>query len=253
MLAYINTWTIALVGPHNFGAKWFGGRARPEEVAWLIHENMIGAPEEIVRKIKEIKNFNQATDFTRYHRDGSSGSPRHPSWPAMHSAGSNMSFWIQVVMNLTPRQLCEAKKVDFAVSFARTVAGVHFEDDNMAGLNMGQEIVARALPEFFAENYYSDIDTVTELVNNSRFKWEDYEPLQDCGYFMKYNKKWPHCTNLKCMTNSRDEFEAACDRYSECTGFSFTTGATSGYGCLKKCGNQEFGGYGRKTYDYWTK
>jgi len=179
-LADLNTWSMAFVGPHNFGAKWYGGRARPEEVAWLIHEGIIDAPSKIRRKIERIRDFNQATDFTRYAREGRSGSPRHPSWPAMHSAGSNMSFWIGVVLNLTPRQLCEAKKVDFAVSFARTVAGVHFEDDNLAGLNMGQEIVARAVPGYFAEKYDSDQATVAALVNERRFQWEDYEPLQDC-------------------------------------------------------------------------
>jgi len=181
MLADINTWSIRLVGPHNFGAKWFAGRARPEEVAWMIHEDMIEAPALIHREIGNIENFNKATDFTRYNREGRAGSPRHPSWPAMHSAGSNMSFWIQVVMNLTPRQLCEVKKVDFAVSFARTVAGVHFEDDNMAGLSMGQEIMARALPGHLAKTYNSNLNAVAALVNAKRFKWEDYQPLEDCN------------------------------------------------------------------------
>ena len=91
-----------------------------------------------------------------------------------------MSFWTQVVMNLTPRQRCEAQKVDFAVSIARTVAGVHFEDDNLAGLNMGQEVVARNVPEYFAEKYGSDASTVRRKVNAKRFQWEDYEPLLDC-------------------------------------------------------------------------
>ena len=30
MSADLNTWSHGIVGPHNFGAKWFGGRARPE-------------------------------------------------------------------------------------------------------------------------------------------------------------------------------------------------------------------------------
>ena len=151
-----------------------------QEVAYLIRTGEIDAPAKITRKINRIRNFNQATDFTRYDREDRPGSPRHPSWPAMHSAGSNLSFWLGVVLNLTPRQLCEAKRVDWAVSFARTVAGVHFEDDNIAGLDMGQEIVARELPRYFSEKYDSDMDTVTALVNERRFKWGDYEPLTDC-------------------------------------------------------------------------
>jgi hypothetical protein len=51
------------------------------------------------------------------------GSPTHPSWPAMHAAGSSCSYWIPAVAKLTPEQYCEALRVDFAVAFARTVAG----------------------------------------------------------------------------------------------------------------------------------
>ena len=29
-LADLNTWSMGVVGPHNFAAKWFAGRARPE-------------------------------------------------------------------------------------------------------------------------------------------------------------------------------------------------------------------------------
>jgi len=180
MLADLNTWSMGIVGPHNFGAKWFAGRARPEEISWLIRTGEVNAPRKIRNKLRKIRNYDQATDFTRYSREGRSGSPRHPSWPAMHSAGSNMSFWTQIVFNLTPRQRCEAKKVDFAVSFARTVAGVHFEDDNLAGLNMGQEIVARSLPNHFAQKYGSGVSNVRRKVNEKRFQWGNHEKLQDC-------------------------------------------------------------------------
>jgi hypothetical protein len=30
LLAELNTWAISMVGPHNFCAKYYGGRARPE-------------------------------------------------------------------------------------------------------------------------------------------------------------------------------------------------------------------------------
>ena len=43
------------------------------------------------------------------------GSPTHPSWPAMHSAASTSAMWLGVVMNLTDRQWCETKKMDWAV------------------------------------------------------------------------------------------------------------------------------------------
>jgi len=184
-VADISTWSHGVVGPHNFGAKWSGGRARPEEIAWLVRTGQVDAPRFIRRKINRIRNFNQATDFTRYRgnnaREGRMGSPRHPTWPAMHSAGSNLSFWAQVVMNLTPTQACEAKKIDWAVSYARTVAAVHFEDDNLAGLEMGQEVVARALPEYFPVKYGSNASNIRIKVNQKRFKWADYDPLEDCN------------------------------------------------------------------------
>lgn len=121
-------------------------------------------------------DFTRAESFTRYEE----GSPRHPSWPAMHSAASNISFWLQIVMNLTPHQLCEAKKVDYAVAYARTVAGVHFSDDNTAGLNMGQVIVAMELPSIVAERFGTNIDVVKKKIASKRFDWNDYDPLEVC-------------------------------------------------------------------------
>ncbi len=99
----------------------------------------------------------------------------------MHSAASSMSYWLQVVLNLTPRQLCEAKKVDFAVAFARTVAGVHFEDDNIAGLNMGQYIVSQKLSSYLNTTYPgSDMVRVLQKLETSRFDWNNYDPLDYC-------------------------------------------------------------------------
>jgi len=178
-LADLHTWSVGVVAPHNFGAKWYAGRARPEEVAYQISEGEIAkkyVPDDIFDSIKKM-DLKNPTDFTQYPE----GSPMHPSWPAMHSAASNISFWLQVIMNLTPAQLCEAKKVDYAVAYARTVAGVHFPDDNLAGLKMGQEIVARALPQHLDNKYGSSKSYVKEKVKNNRFDWNDYDPLEDCG------------------------------------------------------------------------
>lgn len=177
-LADLHTWSVGVVAPHNFGAKWYAGRARPEEVAFKISTGEIDkefVPDDISDSIKNM-GLLKATAFTQYPE----GSPMHPSWPAMHSAASNISFWLQVIINLTPRQLCEAKKVDYAVAYARTVAGVHFPDDNLAGLNMGQEIVARALPQHLDNKYDSSKYYVRNKVNKNRFDWNDYDPLEDC-------------------------------------------------------------------------
>jgi hypothetical protein len=54
-------------------------------------------------------NLKSATDFTAYPE----GSPTHPSWPAMHSASSAASFWLDIIMDLTEDQLCEARMLDW--------------------------------------------------------------------------------------------------------------------------------------------
>jgi len=79
------------------------------------------------------------------------------------------------------------------------------------------------------------------------------------SYRKKYSKKWPHCTNIKCLFGNLALLEAACTKHHRCNGFSYTAGRTSGgNGCLKmKCGSKHgasfVGGFGRKTHDYWEK
>ena len=77
-------------------------------------------------------------------------------------------------MNLTLEQLCEVKAVDNAISYARTVAGVHYISDNIAGLNMGQEVLAHTLPQFLVDRYGSDLSAVMRKVDALRFDWQDY-------------------------------------------------------------------------------
>merc|ERR1712032_116585 len=86
-------------------------------------------------------------------------------------------------------------------------------------------------------------------------KCKKVTPAKPSGFVKKYTKKYPHCTNLgKCYNNApRTTLEKACKADKLCTGFSFTTGKTTGHGCLKKCGAKEFGGYGTGAYDYFAK
>merc|ERR1712038_722071 len=151
-LSGLNGWAVSTVGPTNFGAKWMFGRARPEEVAWEIAQAEIGTedgvPEDIVDNIRSMGLTDQR-EFTAYPE----GSPVHPSWPAMHSAVSGGALWIATVMNLSEEQFCEVMRVDWAVSYGRTVAGVHYSTDNSAGLNMGQAVLAAKLPSHLAEKY----------------------------------------------------------------------------------------------------
>ena len=181
MLATMNTWSIGCIGPYNFAAKWWAGRARPEEVVWAIKTKSLrdGVPRRIRRMIKSL-NITNPEEFTAYPE----GCPRHPSWPAMHSAASNLSFWLQVVLNTTFEQSCQARIVDNAVAYARTVAGVHFPDDNVAGLNMGQVVMADMLPEYLHQMYGSDQDAVKrkiEAVLNIATSWDNFDPKNPCA------------------------------------------------------------------------
>ena len=93
-------------------------------MAWLIASGAFttedGVPQDIVEELKSM-NLQHAADFTAYE----DGSPMHPSWPAMHAAASVCSFWLPAIAKITPEQYCEALRVDYAVAYARTVAGVH--------------------------------------------------------------------------------------------------------------------------------
>jgi membrane-associated phospholipid phosphatase len=179
-LADLNTWAIGAVSPTNFHLKWYVGRPRPEEVAFKIASGELtteehGVPSEIVRKISDM-NLQDATDFTAYDE----GSPTHPSWPAMHSAASSASFWLAVVLDLNSAQYCEALRVDYAVSYARTVAGVHYPTDNIAGLNLGQHIMAEQLAAHMASKYGSNQAAVQAKIEDLRFNWADFDP-DDCS------------------------------------------------------------------------
>merc|ERR1711981_1247800 len=71
---------------------------------------------------------------------------------------------------------------------------------------------------------------------------------------MGYTKKWPHCSNIKCADKTPiTKMATECAKNKLCSGFSFSTGVSTGHGCLKKCGAKETGGYGSGGYDYWVK
>jgi len=176
-MADLNTWAIGAVSPINFYMKWFVGRPRPEEVAWAIETDELsyehGVPPDVVQLVKSM-NLKSPEEYTAYPE----GSPRHPSWPAMHSAASSASFWMAVILDMTPEQYCEALRVDYAVSFARSCAGVHYETDNTAGLNLGQLIMSEQLPQHLADTYGSDPDKVRAKIDRLRFDWNDFDSYQ---------------------------------------------------------------------------
>jgi len=177
-MAAINAWSLEMVGPVNFNLKWHFGLCRPEEVAWLIHTGDFnetdGVPPEVISVIQSMK-LQKATDFTAYEN----GSPMHPSFPAMHSAGSTCSLWVPALYDITPEQYLEALRTDYGVAFARTVAGVHYPQDNFAGLNIGQRVIRERLPKFLSENYGYEPALVADKVNKLSFDWNKVEFTED--------------------------------------------------------------------------
>jgi PAP2 superfamily len=174
--SFLNSWSVAEVGPIAFFAKWAVGRPRPEEVAYMITQDKLtaadGVPKDVVEKVKAM-NLTSAASFTGYQE----GSPNHPAWPAMHSAGSTSSFWLNIIFNLDEEQYCQALLTDYAVAMARTVAGVHYRMDNICGLNMGQQIIAERLADILTETYGGDRAVIQAKIDKERFDWENFNPL----------------------------------------------------------------------------
>jgi hypothetical protein len=172
-LAALNTWAIDIICPPNFLVKWTAGRIRPEEAAFQMAKGLyddLNVPPKL-KSLIDSMDLQTPEEFTSYVK----GCPSHPSWPAMHSAGSSMSLWLPVVANLTEEQFCQTLRTDYAVATARTVAGVHYRSDNLAGLNLGQNLLAQALPQHLADLYDANETAVREKVRNFRFDWKTYD------------------------------------------------------------------------------
>lgn len=191
-LMEILNWSVGKVAAVNFWIKWYVGRQRPEEIAWKIATGELtteedGVPEVLAARIKAME-LEHAENFTAFPE----GCPPHPSWPAMHAAASATSLWLPVVANLTSDQYCEVLRLDFAVAMARTVAGVHYTEDNYAGLQFGQEFIARQLPTYLAQRFGSNATAVEAKVKTLRFDWKTFNPI-DCTFGNEYDYQLP-CT-----------------------------------------------------------
>jgi len=108
----------------------------------------------------------------------------HPSWPAMHSAASSVSTWLDVVADLTEEQRAEVRLLDYSIAYFRTFAGVHYPSDNRAGLALGQYIIQSKLADHLAANYGCDSnseasirDYVQKKINNlPSLDWSVWTP-----------------------------------------------------------------------------
>lgn len=173
-------WAVVTVSPAAFGSKWHVGRIRPEEAAVLIKGGKIDAGSDVLSAV-EAMDLTQATDFTAYPE----GSPVHPAWPAMHSAASSMSAWLDVVADLTDEQREEVQLLDFSIAYWRTFAGAHWPSDNRAGLALGQYIIKKALPAHLADMYSCSEESRKSIQEYVEAKIEKL-PLDWAKYTPKY-------------------------------------------------------------------
>jgi len=194
MLARVIGWAVSTVSPLAFALKWDQGRPRPEEAAAAVRNGLFDTlpedkrpPEKLKQKINAVYSGvpeeQTQPSWTAYK----SGSPRHPSWPAMHSAASSASLYLAVVLNLTSDQLKEARKLDYAVAYFRSLAGVHYPTDNIAGLALGQNVVAKELPDMLEEFYPGSEPGATKKAAEEKIKmlleahsWDTYQPRAAC-------------------------------------------------------------------------
>jgi hypothetical protein len=93
----------------------------------------------------------------------------------MHSAKSASSLWLAVIAKLTPAQYCQALRTDFAVGYARIVSGVHYPSDNIAGLNIGQTVIAEELADHLARTYGANKTAAEAKINKLRFDWKTFD------------------------------------------------------------------------------
>jgi len=179
-IASINSWSVEAISAITFLIKWHVGMPRPEELVWMIHLGAFtaeanGVPQDIAEKIASM-DLTHPEEFTAYQIDGC---PQHPSYPAMHSAASTVSYWLPALVTLTGEQYCEALRVDYATAYARTVAGVHYPQDNIAGLNIGQRILFEKFPAMMVEKYGYQHDKLQARLTALSFDWNTFD-ADDC-------------------------------------------------------------------------
>lgn len=212
LLARLIGWAVSEVSDTAFAAKWHFGRPRPEEVAWKVKDGVYDACGDVTKEgVKDEVNalgMSTSYDFTAYNEPGSGsgtctdincGSPRHPSFPAMHSAASVTSLFLPLVLDLDATQIKDLRALDFAVASSRTFAGVHYATDNRAGLAMGSEVLKKRLPDYLADLFGGDnkdkirdlvtaeIDVIeSKGVQTGKHDWYSYEACTDCSLKSKF-------------------------------------------------------------------
>lgn len=172
LLGHLIGWAIHTVSPNAFAVKWHFGRPRPEEVAHAWAKGDIDAPNWFDIQFSDLINRPQvATDAARF-TTYSEGAPNHPSYPAMHGAAAGASVLLGVFFDLNAEMLEEVRRTAANIALFRDFAGVHYRQDSLLGLHLGEKIVSENIGAFLAQ-YGADEAHVTSIAEGLMTGWLD--------------------------------------------------------------------------------
>lgn len=119
------------------------------------------------------------------------------------------TLWVPALYNITPEQYVELVLTDWA----RTVAGVHYRQDNLAGLNIGQRIIRERLPEHLKIHYgigEAELGVVRHRLEAFSFDWNTFDPKRltidgmSVTDFFEAAKERDHCGSLPEITETEE-------------------------------------------------
>lgn len=161
-----------IVSPSSFCAKWQFMVPRPEEVAGAIARGQITAPDWIMHGLRNMMDLSVIAADQRKFTMYPEGSPKHPSYSAMHAAAGGAAATIIKTMLALDSESTHAVNVTAEnMAHFRATAGVHYPRDNAVGLWLGQETVARWLPQYLHDELGFDIDEVANAIASVRCDW----------------------------------------------------------------------------------
>lgn len=172
MLNHLMGWAAHAVSPNSFAAKWHYMVPRPEEVAGAIARGELDAPAEVRMLLFDMVPQGMLAQDQRRFTSYPEGSPDHPAYNAMHSAAAGAAATVvKVLFDLTEADQMMVDMTAHNMAHFRTVAGVHYPQDNRVGLWLGQETVVRLLPALMEQEYGVPGDFIASVLSTVSVDW----------------------------------------------------------------------------------
>lgn len=133
-----------------FAVKWKRMVSRPQEMAARAIREPKEAPALLLKALEPFVDFEGVAKDPRSFTIYKEGCPPHPAFVAGHGTFSGVVYaliWLKY--GLGEQSAADADVGQGLLSFAhcRSIAGVHFLQDNSRGFKLGVETVKRGLPE----------------------------------------------------------------------------------------------------------